>query len=178
MAKNKNQKKEIIDYYTEKLQNAECIVVVKPERLTPNEVNNFRKKLYDFGGSFHVVKNTLFKIALKNAKLPEIDGLDNGMNAVMFTTEDYVNASKALKAFIEETKEEKDPRVKIVKGILNGELLEKDMVEQLADIPTVQGSVAMILGILDQAVAGVANVLQNSVQSYVSIIDQAFKDKN
>jgi large subunit ribosomal protein L10 len=178
MAKNKQQKKELIDFYIKKLENTKCIVVVEPNKITPNEVNAFKKELFEHGASYHVVKNTLFKIALEKSNLPEIEELDSGMHAVLFTSEDYVSASKALKRFIDNTKERKKPRIKIVKGILEGELMEKELVEQLADIPPVEGSVSMILGILDQAVAGVANVLQNSVQSYISIIDQAFKKES
>lgn len=177
MAKTKEQKKELVDMYTNKLNESACIVVVEPSKLTPNEVNKFRKQLFDIGGSFHVVKNTLFTIALKEAGLPDIEELAGGEHAVMFTSEDYVSASKALKAFIEDTKADKEPRITIVKGVLEGELLEKAMVEQLADIPPIEGSISMILGVLDQAIAGVANVLQNPVQSYVSVLDQAFKEE-
>lgn len=176
MAKSKQEKKVIVEQYKKLLSDASCVVVIKPSKLTPNEVNEFRRKLFDVNAKFHVVKNTLFKVALKESNLPEITELANDEHAVMFTSEDYVGASKLLKEFTKATTSKEVTKVELVKGLLNGELLDKAMVEQLADIPPVEGSIAMILGILDQAVAGVANVLQNSVQSYVSILDQAFKE--
>ena len=44
-------------------------------------------------------------------------------------------------------------------------------------MPDKKGSVAMILGILDQAMSGVVNVLEDAPRAYVSIIDQAFKSE-
>lgn len=176
MAKSKDQKKELIEKYKKLLEGSPNVVVIKPSQLTPNEVNDFRRKLFEVDANFNVVKNTLFKIALQESNLPEIEELKSGEHAVMFTSEDYVAANKMLKEFAKEINTKDVMKIELVKGILDGELLEKETVEQLAEIPPIEGSISMILGIMDQAIAGVTNVLQDSVRSYVSVIDQAFKE--
>lgn len=177
MAKSREEKKLLIESYQKLLEKSACVIVVKPNGLTPNETNAFRKEILDINSKFHVVKNTLFAIALKNSGLPEISELSDGSHAVLFCEDDYVTASKKLKNFIETAVNPEDkPKIEIVKAILEGDLLEKDQVAQLADMPTKEGSVALILGILDQAIAGVANVLEDSVKSYLSILDQAYTE--
>ena len=44
-------------------------------------------------------------------------------------------------------------------------------------MPDTKTSVAMILGILDNAMSSVVNVLEDSPRSIATILDLAFKDK-
>ena len=177
MAKNKTQKKGMIQAYKSKLNEAKSVVILRVAGVTPNEATELRNHLFDFDSSFNVVKNTLFKIALKESDLGEEASLENSEHAAVFMKEDIVGPSKTLKTFITAAiDEEGNNKVEIVSGYLDGEKLTREQVVELAEMPTKEGSIAMILGILDQAIAGVANVLQNPVQSYVSVIDQAFKE--
>lgn len=178
MAKTREQKNSIVAEYAEKLSASKCIIVIEPKGLTPNEINEFRKLIFDFGTSLNVVKNTLFKVALKQEELPEIEGLDSSEHAVLFCGEDFVGPLKALKKFIDDTKVQKEPRVKIIVGMLDGQVIPQNQVLELADMPSFEGSISQILGILDMALSGVANVLEDSVRSYVSILDQAYKEQN
>lgn len=178
MAKTKAQKKQLVDKYKSKLQNAKGVIVVRPSKLTPNETNDFRRDLYDVNADFNIVKNSIFKIALKDLDLPELDSLASGEHAVLFMGEDIVSASKALKKFTDATKsKDGDLKVDIIAGILDGQLLSKEQAAEIAEMPDKKGSVAMILGILDQAMSGVVNVLEDAPRAYVSIIDQAFKSE-
>lgn len=176
MAKTRAQKNSVVDEYKQKLKSSKFIVVIEPKGLNPNEINEFRKLIFDFGSSLNVVKNTLFKVALNEEELPEIKDLDSSEHAVLFCNEDFVAPLKALKKFIEDTKFQKEPRVKIVVGMLNGQVIPQDQVLELSDMPSFEGSIAQILGILDMAISGVANVLEDSVRSYVSILDQAYSE--
>lgn len=174
MAKTRAQKNSVVDQYKQKLKGAKFIVVIEPKGLNPNELNEFRKLIFDFGSSLNIVKNTLFRVALKEEKLPEIKDLDSKEHAVLFCKEDFVGPLKALKKFIEDTKFQKEPRVKVVVGMLDGQVIPREQVLELSNMPSFEGSIAQILGILDMAVSGVANVLEDSVRSYVSILDQAY----
>ncbi len=177
MAKTKANKKDLIDRYKELIENSKSIVIVKTKRTTPNEVNEFRKNIFDHDSKFHVVKNNLFKIALKDKEYEVVDSLDFGEHAVLFTSEDIVTPSKELKKMIEETTVDKDQKVTIVGGYLDGEMLTVEQAISIADTPTMEESIAMILGILDQAMSGVVNVLEDPTRSYVTVIDQAFKEE-
>ncbi len=177
MAKTKKEKQELLSRYKEAIASHNGIVVIKPSRIVPNEINEFKKELFETGAQFNVIKNSIFKLALKESNLPELETLNQGEHAVMFLGEDFVSPSKLLKKFIEVTTEkDKDPKVEIIEGILDGNLLNKSEVESLAEMPDKKGSVSLILGILDNAIAGVLNVLEDAPRGYVSILDQAFKE--
>lgn len=173
MAKTKPQKEAILAAYQAKLGESTGFFIIKPTGLKPNDVNDFKKKLTAIGSTFTVVKNTLFAKALKDANLPEFDTLQFGENAVMFINQDIANTAKLLKEF---AKEQKD-KVEIRAGVIEGNAITGETVNELADLPTMEQSISMIVGLINQSLAGVTNVLEDSVRSVAVIIDQAFKDK-
>ncbi len=173
MAKNKAQKAEMLAEYKEKLDQSMGIIVVTPTGLTPNEVNEFKQKLFKLGSSFNVVKNTLFAIALKEANLPELETLNEGPHAVVFVENDIAGSAKELKDFMKEYK----TRLEIKSGILDGQKLTMAQVEELADMPTKDQSIAMIAGLLTNPLSGVVNVLEDSVRSVAIILDMAFSEE-
>lgn len=177
MAKTKADKKELLKSYNEKIKSSKALVVLKPSKITPNESNEFRKEIFDSGASLNIVKNSIFKIALKENNLPEMKDLEFGEHAVLFLVDDIVSPSKALKKFIEATRpKNQDSRIQIIGGIMDGAELSKEQVTELAEMPSFEGSIALILGVLDMAMSGVANVLEDSMRGTVSVLDQAFKE--
>jgi large subunit ribosomal protein L10 len=177
MAKTKKEKVVLKNEYQKRLKASKGLIVLKPSKLTPNEVNEFRKEISKFESNFTIVKNSIMKIALKEEKLPEVASLDFGEHAFLYLAEDIISPSKALKKFIDSTKNKEGVvKLEIIAGILEGALLDKVQVNDLAEMPDKRGSVAMILGILDQAISGVLNVLEDAPRGIVSVLDQAFKE--
>lgn len=176
MAKTKKEKKELLNKYIQKIKESKGFVLIKPSKLTPNEANAFRKEVSDFNAELNTVKNSVFKIALKESNLPEISELSHGEHSVLFFKEDMVNPNKALKKFAEATlPKDGIAKITVVSGILDNILLSKEQVMELADMTTIQGSISMILGILDNAMSSIVNVIEDPIRSYQSILDQAFK---
>jgi len=176
MAKTKKEKIVLMQSYDAKIKAAKGFVVVKPLKLTPNETNDFRKEIFDSKAELNIVKNSIFKLALKSNKLPEISDLDNGEHAILFFQDDLVTPNKSLKKLIDSTKNKEGiSKITIVSGVLDGQLLTIEQVNELADMPTIQGSIGLILGVLDNALSSIVNVLEDPVKSYLSIIDQSFK---
>src|SRR6476660_1395887 len=67
--------------------------------LTVAEVTNLRKKLRDTKAEYHIVKNTLFKLALGGEITPELENLLSGPTAIVFAQEDIVAPAKAMLDF-------------------------------------------------------------------------------
>lgn len=173
MAKTKSQKQEMLAQYKKAIAGAGGVLVVNPTGITPNIINEFKRKLSDLGGEYHVVKNTIFKIALKESEQPELETLEAGSNAVIFAGQDIAATAKLLKAFIKDNAE----KVEIAAGIYEGQALSAAQVADLADLPTKEQSVAMIAGLINQSLGGVVNVLEDSIRSIAIIINLAYEGK-
>lgn len=179
MAKTRKFKKEILKEYKDKIQTAKALIVLKAKSVTSNESSQFKRTIFAHDSQYHVVKNTIFRIALQEAELGNEDKLTEGEHAVMFMKEDIINPSKALKEFIGNVKDSsgKESKIDIVFGFLDGIYLSKDQVVELAEMPDKQGSIGLILGILDQAMSSVVNVLEDAPRSIATVLDLAFSEK-
>lgn len=177
MAKTRKEKKELLSKYSDLIKASKGIIIVKGSGITPNMVNAFRKGIFEDDAKFHVVKNNIFKIALKENNYTVVDSLDFGEHAVLFTKEEIVAPAKELKKFLKEAEAETNKAiVTVVGGFLDGVELSVEQAMNIADMPTKEESISMILGILDQAMGGVVNVLNDAPRSLVTILDMAFKE--
>ncbi|CAB4612889.1 unannotated protein [freshwater metagenome] len=79
--------------------------------------------------TFAVVKNTLTKIAAKDAGVTGIDDLLVGPSAIAFVKGDAVEAAKSIKAFA------KDNASLVIKGgVMDGKVLSASDVQKIADL--------------------------------------------
>lgn len=173
MAKTKQQKQDMLASYKDRIGQSTGVLVLSQTGLTPNNVSEFKKKLSAVDGSYSVVKNTIFKIALAESDLPEMETFDAGPNAVVFTSEDVASTAKIVAEFTKEFKN----NVEVRGGILEGQALSAEQVKELSELPTKEQSIAMIAGLLEQNISGIAYVLQNNVQSIAIILDKAFGEE-
>lgn len=171
MAKNKAQKAAAIASYKQKIEASKALIFIRPNGITANESVVLKKTLHAVEANYHVIKNSLFSIALKEAGLPEIADLSSGANAVVYCGEDFVGAAKLLKEQLAKLED----RISIGLGILDGAALTHEQVKELADMPSFEVIIAQIAGVINQSLAGTINVVQESMRGTVSVLDQAFK---
>jgi large subunit ribosomal protein L10 len=172
MAKTKDQKVAMMDSYKEKLSKTNGVIVIDHKGLTAAEVSDFKQAVKAIGGSYNVVKNTLFNIALDKAGLPKLDIIKSGAHAVLFLGSDVSETAKLLQKFMKDTKD----KIQLRTGMYEGQVLTVAQITELAEMPTKEQSISMILGLLDQPMTGVVNVLEDSVRSIAVIINKAFQE--
>jgi len=171
MAKSKQQKTDIVNQYKDILTKSGTILVFQPNGISANEASTLKKELFDHDANFNVVKNTLFKVALKESNLPEVATFNGGENAVVFCTEETVTeTAKILKDFLKETK-----KGEIASGILTGDVLTKEQVTNLADLPSKDQLLGQLLNVMNGPIRGLATVLNGNIRDFVQVIN-AIKD--
>ena len=176
MAKTREDKKQLLQEYSKRIKNSKGLIIVKPRSVKVNEITVVKKGLYDLNSEYRVVKNTLFKLALTENGYELHEDLNNGEHAIVFMNEDISSPAKLMKKYSKDLllSDKKSSKIELIGGYYEGSLLNKEQVEELADMPDKRGSISMILGIIDQSLSGVVNVLEDAPRSFVTIIDQAF----
>lgn len=172
MAKTKEQKQVLLDQYKEFLKDNPNYFIVNTDRVTMPQITEIKKALQETGGSFYVVKNTLFKIAAEEAgqpdKLQEIDG----PTGVVVCGEDPTAPARALKDI------QKEHQVMDAKaGVLFGEYTDADKVKALAEIPTRDVLLAKLVGTMNAPLSGLASVLKGNVRKFVLAVSEIQKTK-
>ena len=107
LAITKDRKNELIAQYCEWVKRSKALVLTQYVGLTMKEIDSLRVKVRENGGEFHIIKNTLAKLAFEQAGLSVQTGQFEGSTAIVFafvdapatvkTVTDFVKSSEFLK---------------------------------------------------------------------------------
>jgi large subunit ribosomal protein L10 len=164
------EKQFISKEYLGRLNASPFFIVVDYTGLKVGPVTELRKRLNKAGAEIHVVKNSIFKIAAKEAGVPDLGSLA-GQLAVITGQKDVSAAAKVIKTFSSEFEK---PKIKF--GFLNNHRLEAPDVNALADLPSIEVLRGKLLGVL-QAPATKLVALLNTPASQLARVLQARVDK-
>ena len=112
------QKQAVVAELKEKLTTAKGAVFTSYKGLTVAQDTELRRALRAAGVSYHVVKNTMTRIAAKEAGLDEICGHLEGTTALAVSTEDAVAPAKTICEFIKKNKLEEAGILTLKAGLL------------------------------------------------------------
>jgi large subunit ribosomal protein L10 len=136
---------------TERFQNSSGAVLTEYRGLTVAQVKELRQALGD-DASFSVVKNTLTKIAAKDAGIAaDFSQLLVGPSAIAFVGGDVVQAAKGLRDF-----SKANPLLVIKGGVLDGKMMTPDEITKLADLESRDILLAKLAGAMKATMAGAA----------------------
>ena len=152
------QKQALVAELAEKFKAATAGVLVKYEGITVEDDTKLRAALRAAGVEYTVVKNTLTGRACDEAGLGEMKQYLGGMTAIATSATDAVAAAKIMKEYAE-----KIESFEIRAGFVDGEVLDKAGVEELASIPSKEVLIARMLGSLTSSLYSFARVLQAKI---------------
>ena len=92
------EKQFITREYVSRLNASPFLVVVDYKGLTVGQFTELRKRLHKTGSEVHVVKNSIFRIAAKEAGVADLSGALAGQLAVVTGQRDISAAAKACGA--------------------------------------------------------------------------------
>jgi large subunit ribosomal protein L10 len=165
------EKQLITKEYVTRLNASPFLIVVDYKGLTVGQFTELRKRLNKAGSEVHVVKNSIFRIAAKEAGVADLSGILAGQMAVVTGQRDISAAAKAVKTFQSEFDK---PKLKF--GYLNNQRLETADLVALADLPSIEVLRSRLLGLL-QAPASQLVRLLNAPASQLARVLQARVDK-
>ncbi|KOY80129.1 50S ribosomal protein L10 [Lysinibacillus macroides] len=151
MSKAIENKQVQVQEITEKFQNASSVVVVDYRGLNVAQVTELRKQLREAGVEFKVYKNTLTRRATEAAGLEGINEVLVGPNAIAFSNEDVVAPAKIINEFAK-----KNDALEIKAGIIEGTVASVEDVKALAELPSREGLLSMLLSVLQAPVRNFA----------------------
>ncbi|MCW5877018.1 MAG: 50S ribosomal protein L10 [Anaerolineales bacterium] len=172
MALSKDKKQAVLAEYEEWLNKSEAVYLTEYTGLTMPDFNELRKRVREAGGEFHVVKNTLGKLAFKNAGLEVPDEYLTGSSAVGLAFSDAPGVAKAIADF----SKEKDA-VKIKGGFLGKEHLAKEAVNRLATLPPLPVVRSQFLALLNTPATQLTRLLAEPGRRVAQVM-KAYADKS
>lgn len=145
------QKQEMVAEVTDKFRQSACTVVADYRGLNVAQVTELRKSLREAGVEFKVIKNTLLRRATAEAELTDLDEHLVGPTAIAFSEEDAIAPAKILSQFAK-----KNEQLEIKAGVVEGKVVSVDEIKALAELPSREGLLSMLLSVLQAPVRNFA----------------------
>uniref|UniRef100_A0A7C4GIA2 Large ribosomal subunit protein uL10 n=1 Tax=Fervidobacterium thailandense TaxID=1008305 RepID=A0A7C4GIA2_9BACT len=172
------EKEKLVQELTETFKSSSLVLFADFTGLTVAQMTKLRRALREKMGSgakLQVVKNTLLKMALRNAEydVAAAEKAFFGPTAVLYVTQgDPVEAIKILNNFIKENK-----GTPVCKGIyLEKRYFPGEQLEELSKLPSREQLLAMVVGGIQAPIRGFVNVLAGVMRSMLYVLN-AIKEK-
>jgi large subunit ribosomal protein L10 len=171
LAISREKKSAMIDTYVDLLKNAQAVFVTEYRGMTVVDITNLRRKIEAAGGTYVVVKNTLFKRAMEQVGMPVPQGLLEGPVAVGIVPSEFPAVARTLN----ETSLTMELLV-IKGGVLGARQFDKSQMVALANMPSREVLLSQVLAGLQAPIAGLVNVLNGPIRGLVYVL-QARQDQ-
>jgi large subunit ribosomal protein L10 len=139
---------------TEEFRASNATVLTEYRGLTVGQLKQLRRSLGQ-DTTYAVVKNTLTKIAAKDAGVVGFDDLLVGPTAIAFIKGDAVAAAKGIDTFAKE-----NPMLVIKGGMMDGKILTADDIKKLAKLESREVLLSKIAGAANATLAKAAALFQ------------------
>jgi large subunit ribosomal protein L10 len=150
---------------TEQFRGSHAAVLTEYRGLTVTQLKELRRSI---GGhaSYAVVKNTLTKIAAREAGVTGFDDLLQGPSAIAFVTGDPVEAAKGLRDFAKA-----HPLLVIKGGVLDGKPLTVDEIKKLADLESREVLLAKLAGAMKASLQGAVSLFAAPLSQTARLVE-------
>jgi large subunit ribosomal protein L10 len=164
----KADKERVVADLVERLRATDSLIVADYRGLTNAQLRELRGKLRGSGAQLTVVKNTLTRRAAEEAGTEALFALLEGPTAIAFVEADGdpVAVAKALADSAKETKV-----LALRGGLLSGQSLTADEVEELAKLPAPEVVKSQLVGVIVAPLAQLAALVTAPVRDLVGLID-------
>ena len=148
----RSEKKDFVTKLKDEFDKSSSVIVAEYSGLTVEESEKLRKEMRSNGAKFKVTKNRLTKLAISETQFKDISELFKGPTAIAYS-EDPIAPAKVAVSF-----EKKFENFKIVGGGYNGEKIDKDKINFLATLPSLDELRGKLIGLISAPAQKIASI--------------------
>ena len=148
----RSEKKDFVSKLKDEFSNSSSIIVAEYSGLTVNEAESLRNEMRSNGAKFKVTKNRLTKLAIADTQFKDMSDLFKGPTAVAYSS-DPVAPAKIAVSF-----EKKFEKFKIIGGGYNGEKIDKEKIDFLAKLPSLDELRGKLIGLISAPAQKIASI--------------------
>jgi large subunit ribosomal protein L10 len=159
------EKQFISNEYLARLNASPYFIVVDYRGLKVGPITELRKRLHGAGAEMHVVKNSIFRLAVKEAGVADLGNTLTGQLAVVTGQKDVSSAAKIVKTFSAEFDK---PKIRF--GYLKNQRLESADIVALADLPSIEVLRSKLLGVIMAPATKLATVINTPATQIARVL--------
>lgn len=162
---NRKEKELVVSDMSKQVEGLKAAVLTNYRGLNVEQLSQLRRRLREEKISYHVVKNTLMKLASKGTDLEKLSDYFEGPTAIAISYGDPTLLAKILAEFIKS-----QPALEIKVGLIQGKVIPPEEVKSLATMPSFDVLMAQVLGGIQTPGGQLAGVIQSALQQLLGVI--------
>ncbi len=170
MAKNKEEKKEIVKELTDAFEQKQSVVFIDFKGSKAEDLFEMRNQLKDNGCLLKVTKKTLLGLVLESLGAKEIGNeltKMEGQIAIVFGFGDEITASKIVHRFAKGNE-----NIKILGGVFGDNFAVQQQVVEMAELPSREELLAKLVAIFNSPCYGFVNALKGNLRNFVFLLSK------
>lgn len=171
MALSHSQKDSIVQGYSERVARAQVMVWGHYRGMTMPQMQDLRRQLRPVGGEAVVVKNTLMRRALEQAKIPVDNEMTAGPCLVTFMYGDLAAATKVVRDFARLN----EAVFQVAGGVVGRKLATVEQINSLIALPSREAMLARVIGGMQAPISGLVGTLGAVLRGLVNVLDARAK---
>jgi len=156
------QKAAKIEEIADRLSRSQLTIVADYRGLSVDALQGFRARLRPLDSEFKIAKNTLTRLAAKQAGIEGLDETLEGPTAILFAYGDVVAPAKAISDFARASR-----ILQIRAGVMNNMVLTPSDVEAISSLPPREELLGKLVGLLASPMSRTVGVLSGPSRSLV-----------
>ncbi len=162
---NRTEKEQTIATLRNQIKEYRGAILTNFRGLTVEQINQIRQRLREESVSFHVVKNTLMKLASKGTDLEKLTDYLEGPTAIAVSKGNPISLIKTILDFVKT-----QPALEIKVGLIEGDVVVPGEMKTLASMPPREFLFAQILGGIQMPAAQVAGTIHSLFQQVLGVL--------
>ena len=166
------EKMQAVDQLTEEISQAGSIFVTDYAGLTVADMTQLRSQLRNAGIRYRVAKNTLLRLAARNADMPELVEHLKGPTAIAFAGDDPVAPAKVFHEFYSRLEK---PRVRMF--VSDRRVYYAQDLKAVAALPPREVVLSQLVAAVQAPIAGFVGTLDAIIRDFVGTVDALAKKR-
>jgi len=162
----KAKKQRMLKTYISAIDNYLAMFFVDAKGVPSNDVTKLKKQLKKKNANFLMVKNTIYKLAMKEVLGENFDEGLSGQLGVIITKDNVVEVAKLLGEYTKRSK-----LLTPAFGYLGENKIDGDRIKQLADLPNREQLLGQVTGTMIGVLRGFMTVLGGSARDFTYLLN-------
>jgi large subunit ribosomal protein L10 len=160
------EKVQAVEQLAEQISQAGSIFVTDYAGLTVADMTDLRAQLRNAGIQYKVAKNTLLRLAARNADMPELLEHLQGPTAIAFGGDDPVAPAKVFNDFFSRLER---PRVRMF--ITERQVYDESDLKAVASLPPREQMLAQVVASIQSPITNFVGTLDAIIRDFVGTVD-------
>jgi large subunit ribosomal protein L10 len=165
LAISKQQKEELVEQYKKWVAESDGLILTHYHGLSVKGISDLRREIRETGGEFHIIKNTLAKLAFEESGREWKEDVFIGPTALGISYQNPSGLAKVIKDFSKEF-----GTIEIKSGYLAERLVTVEEIIALAELPSMEEIRAKLLRTIGAPASKLARILAEPGRQLAAVL--------